>query len=292
MTFLHGADCFPAKVRKEKKQTQRPLLFSHQSRILASKNESFTTSYRSPSNCSNLQVHFAIQLMEGRDRVIVRFVDRAFPASSLVVVQPPVMSDSATGQTVITAQQVSCASPFPACLETVYSLQFELQFESKIIFFFWVYWQFYPLCYCYQTQVMQSEAKPETWSQEQRKGCIVGMQEGGRAPNPKVLKVSNKAKQEGKVREGMVSCRRLLSVETLFFATVHISQVLLLTFHQNFQPVPINFRHNKEPKAKGSIVSFQPVKQSIQDRERFGEVWGPLLYLCSLTYGILKCLQN
>lgn len=51
--LLHGANCFQFKFGK-RKQTQRPLLFSHQRRCnpVSKKWELLPTSYRSPSNCS------------------------------------------------------------------------------------------------------------------------------------------------------------------------------------------------------------------------------------------------
>ena len=54
-----------------------------------------------------------------------------FPASSLVVVQPPVVSDSATRWTVHSTAGFPVLHNSPELAQNPYGLQFELQFESK-----------------------------------------------------------------------------------------------------------------------------------------------------------------
>ena len=148
------------------------------------------------------------------------------------------------------AQQVSLSFTISRSLlknHAVYNVSSSL--SQKIIFFLLDLLKFYPLCYCYQTQVMQSEAKQtRNLGVRSRERFIAGVckKTGGSCP-PESLKGFKKAviKASGGGHAQLLQTSQCRN--PLFFATVHISQVLSVHFFSPklLKPVPINFRHNK-----------------------------------------------
>lgn len=150
---------------------------------------------------------------------------------------------------------------FPELAQKPCGLQFELQFESKDHLFSSGFIKILSIMLLLSNlgNAEWSQTNQKPWSSEQRKVYCRGMQEDRWLVPPRVLEGFQQSSYKGKVRGGhgwllqTSQCRN-----PLFFATVHISQVLSVHFFSPklLKPVPINFRHNKWTQSKGIHSEF------------------------------------